>query len=295
MLTYGQDVELKRLKLSPKLIMIGEKLEELANETYRLEAMPIEEATILSENFMRNNFNLHKVPYVDSDELDEEFSKIEIEKEEDLLEMLPNYYRMIDPYELPQNLIYEDFRGGELEEIFFDSLEKEEVLRKIPVLFSGINLPITTSNHTIGSISHEITHTQINSIKGSCKSFYNIEVLSIFLQLLSLRNYDENLSEMEKSFRLLDIQALIEFLSTMKQQSNQIVSEDVLEASKYLESTLKALDLYECYLKLSQVGRTNMLNDINRILKGEKTVEDLLNKYDVTVKESIKKLEKKYL
>ena len=294
MLTYGQDVEFKIIKPSKKLILIGEKLEDLANATYHLESMPIEEATIHSENFMRNNFNLHKVPYAD-DDFDKELSKVEIEEEEDLLQILPNYYRMIDPYELPQNLIHEDFRGGELSEIFFDSLEKEEVLRKIPVLFSSINLTFNTSNSTIGSISHEITHTQINSTKGSCKSFYNNEVLSIFLQLLSLRNYDENLSEMEKSFRLLDIQALTEFLSTEKQSDDSPSYLDAMESSQYLESTLKALNLYDCYLKLSQAGRTNMLNDINRILKGEKTVEDLLNKHDITLKESVKKLEKKYL
>lgn len=295
MLTYGQDVELKMIKPSLKLMIIGERLADLADATYRLESMPIEEATMRSENFMRNNFHLHKVPYVDEEEINDKLSKTELEKEADLLKILPDCYAMRDSYELPRNLIYEDYRTGELEEMFFDTLEEKEVLRKVPVLFTGINLSFNTTDLTIGSISHEITHSQINSIKGSCKSFYNNEVLSIFLQLLALREYDEDSAEIERSFRLLDIPDLIEFLSTTGQGKTSSDPSDSIEASRYLESTIKALDLYECYLKLSQAGRTNMLNDINRILKGEKTVEDLLNKHDITLRESIKKLEKKYL
>ena len=73
---------------------------------------------------------------------------------------------------------------------------------KSRIVFSGVTLDRCLSNMSGAIYAHEITHSQVDSVKGSCRNYQNMEVLSIFNEKLVAMELDpslELLKKMEKS------------------------------------------------------------------------------------------------
>lgn len=85
-----------------------------------------------------------------------------------------------------------------------------KIVENSPVVYLLLFLSKLLTKATPGILSHEIVHSQINSHKGATNFYNNLEVISIFVQLVENYEKDEHLLELEKTERLLSISYVIE-------------------------------------------------------------------------------------
>ncbi len=295
MLIHGYNCEFKIIKPSKKLILVGEELNKLRSKVIRLEIEELTVAKAESEDFLKSHFNIHPIFYANNSELDAELAKYDFKNIYQVKRIYKKQLRKIDPYQLPI-LIDEnsDYRHGKINEICPNSQNKK-LFKIIHLANENIVLGKTTTNCTGSIITHEITHSQINYHKGNVKSYYNQEVLSIFLQLVHNLEKSEKDLEIDKFFRLLEIEEAVRELTAYHESENFKITDDLFNTTKYLESTLKAFLLFEVYLESSNKIKKDILSYIQKIFDGKKSLEELLAKYNITLQRSSKLLQKQYL
>lgn len=127
--------------------------------------------------------------------------------------------------------------------------------------------------------AHEITHTQANyTIEDN--SFFDDELLPIFIERLTGKTYNNNNILYT---RLQSLYSNISDLNKYKYSDDELNIYKKIEATKYIESTLKAYYLYFLYINepLSS-SRARIIDYINDIFNDNLTIEQLLNNYDIT-------------
>ena len=129
-------------------------------------------------------------------------------------------------------------------------------------------------------------------------NYFNQEVLSIFLEFF----HTATLTEDEKLLRLEEANRIYELNELTKQQTEyasgrlELSRADLIENSKYIQSDLIVFHLFHKFYYSSLAVKKEMLKDIQRIFNGDITVEDYLNKYEVSFSNSQDKdTMKKYL
>lgn len=65
--------------------------------------------------------------------------------------------------------------------------------------------------------------------------------------------------------------------------------------SQYLESTVKSLELFEVYINSNIQRQKDIFDSVQKIFDGKISVEELLDKYDITLDKSLKNLQKQYI
>lgn len=297
MLMHGHDLEYKLIKPTKKLILTSEAIDELRKETIRLYHMELKDAILESENFLKSHFHLQKILHATNACLNEELSKYNFKDIYHVEQVLKKVAQKIDPYQLPIVLLEnQDYRYGNIEEIS-PNYSDLKLYKIAPIIYERICLGKIPTNSTGGIISHEITHSQIDNHKNITKSFYNHEVIPIFLQLVhNLEKKEDGIDlEIDKIFRTIEISDLITELNAYYQNKQAKITDNLLNATKYLESTLKAFRLFETYINSNIRIKNDILDTIQKIFNGEKTVEYLLEKYHITLKSSVKLLQKQYI
>lgn len=293
MLQHGHQQEYKIIKPLRKLILVGKKLDKLRAGKIYLKSMELNTALTESEEFMRGHFNLHKIPFLDIENYNESLTK-EYDSATEVISDYEKHLKKINPYGLPIVLVEEEHRYAEIAETGLNC-QDIEVISKIRIAFWQLLLSNTITNYTPSIITHEITHTQIDSHKGATKSLYNHEIIPIFVQFVENFEKSEDLNEIDEVFRLIDISDLIDSLRKYYKRRVSYTKDELFDLTKYLESTLKAFMLFEIYANSSINKQKDIFADIQKIFNGEMIVEELLEKNKVTLKESSKLLQKKYL
>lgn len=247
----------------------------VANKTYKIHRMALKDILCDAKYFLNEEFQLHKIPALRA-------HKIPVVKT--TINTISNIY----PYKLPLEFVPDSTANGAVLEVV--------PIDKTRILFKAIAIGDTISELSSASYIHEVTHTQIDSIKNSIKNYYNQEVISIFLELVfsHLVSEDERLLRVEEANRIFELDELskqqIEFSSNRLELSR----EDQIENSKYIQSDFIALNLFSKYYFGNTALRKEMLKDIQSIFNSLITVEDYLDKYEVSYenskdKEKIKK------
>lgn len=297
MLMHGNDIDYKLIKPTKELILTSEAIDELRKKTIRLCRMELEDAILESENFLKSHFNLRKILHASNSTLNAELSKYDFDNIYQVNEVFQKIAKKIDPYQLPIVLLEnQDYRYGNIEEIS-PNCSDLKLYEIAPIIYERICLGTIPTSCTGGIISHEITHSQIDNHKKITKSFYNHEVIPIFLQLVhNLEKGEDGVYlEIDKIFRTIEISDLITELNIYHQSSDAKITDALLNATRYLESTIKAFMLFEIYLNSNNRIKNDIFNIIQKIFNGEKTVEYLLDKYNITLQNSSKLLQKQYL
>ncbi len=247
---------------SSELIGILNRLDELEirRQDYAVHQMTLSNAFRDTKSFFDEYYQLHKVPYV---------KKIKIGK------MVLYFKRDIDPYKLPLIPV-------ETDSIFHGTVHQTCIDNKN--YFYGIELCETVTEQTSTSYTHELTHVEVNSVPGSLIEEKNSEVLSIFNELL----HAALLGTEEKILRLNDSRRIYE----MKTIANDLVEhsldyEELLDCSRYLESTLQAYNLFITYYKGNTQIKREVIKSIQQIFDGYRCVEELLRQYDISFESSI--------
>ena len=131
---------------------------------------------------------------------------------------------------------------------------------------------------SVGSYNHELTHSQLISVKGICEDILNSEALPIFMEMIFSTFFDKS----GKAFDILTRSRLMD----VGERLNLIITEPVLSYEErvtsdyYIQSIIVSANLLNIYYGSSECVRREMLDDVNSVFSGRRTVEDMLKKYD---------------
>lgn len=236
-------------------------------KTYKLKRQSTKATLKSSQDFLLSHFNLREVPFTFFEK--KLFKTLQKEG-------------TINPLGLSiKNVDFKDpFQAVTREIILFDNPDEPTIS------YNSIDLPKEKNELTTLSYTHEIAHTELNHVKGLVGEYSNIEVISIFLE--TLQSYETNpiLFYMHDYRRLGDISEIIELLHKYQNTTEPEKLNQVVEMSSYLESTLKAYELFNIYLNGNTQVRKEILTNIQRVFNQEISVETLLNNYSITYESS---------
>lgn len=268
----------KIISPSKELVEIGLMLERFKNDYTNLPKEKIKTILKSSREFLNSKYNLHNIPF-------------EYYKKNFFLQL--QISGMTDPFSLPikRVKIEDDFYGAIREVITF----KDE---GTTIAFRYIELPKSPTKLTSLSYTHEITHSQLNHMKGIIKEYYNTEVFSIFNELLHayFTPANESLLRIHDARRLGELSICISELAKYKDSQDEEIKSVLLEGSCYCASTLKAYQMFLRFYYGSLKEQKRLINGVQRVMDGKITLEDELEKLDISFEGSqdIKTL-KKYL
>lgn len=297
MIQHGYEKEYKLINPSDELLQVASELNKQKIENSSIKKITLQEALIESEAFMKGHFIIHKVPHCSTSKLQSFLRERRQLSLEAMISEYNNFGKEIDPYNLPIVLHPTDsYLYGYLGE-FGINFATDEFLSQAKVIFDSIVLSETITNLTPKTLSHEVAHSQLNSKKGSIKSYYNYEIIPIFIDYLHSFEKDESLVEynLEKKLRYHDIARNITILRDYNENRKQISLPQAIIYTMYLESELKATLLFEIYLNSDKKVQNDILNYIQAIFNGNKTVEGLLDKYNITLQDGSNFLQKQYI
>lgn len=272
-MSISKDEEIIRrgLNANPKIINPSDNLLEtlkqyselpIAKHVSTIHQMNVIDAIYDAQTFLLYYYKLHKVPT-------ENIKKI--------LGKQIHFGRYINPLKLPINLTPRD-------DVFSASVVEVITNQQPYIIFRQIDLANQITEQTSASYIHEITHTQLDSLRGSFRNFYHFEVISIFNELFhaSVLDNSERLLRLNDSRRIHEMFVTAVDLRNYHDGKETMDREELLDCCKYLISDLKAYKLFTLFYYANDNVRVEILNAIQAIFDGGLTVEELLLKFDIT-------------
>lgn len=285
---HGHDPLGPILKPSSKIIDFGTFIEnlEIDKKPFQLRPSTKQEAITNAINFFNTHFKLHKIPYK---------SELRCDIDKFILRHLPgikiplqihNIARNIHPFNLPVRYTGETMiECMVVENVTY--IATDYFIDNMKLSFKEIILPPQITELTSSSYVHEVTHTQLAHIKGIIKDYYNSEILSIFLEILSIYETQEYLLPLQDAMRLTE---LYHELYTLEEHSKGVSTykeDDLIDSTKYTTSIIKAYHLFVEYYYGSPALKKYILESIQNILDGNISLEELLDEFEITIHSSI--------
>lgn len=291
MLIHGHDTDIKLVELSDKLIdlavMLAKDEEYEKSEfkaTYKQPKLILRDSKV----FLRNKFILHKVPYADEVMIKLKLHGRLVRSENDLVKLYNGVGRLVDPFELPVRFVNEPYYYGNVS-LCTNISDNPEFLKHMKIFFKSIELGHKTNDMSGVCYVHEIVHTQLESIKGIVKDYYNSELLSIFMELVYA--YEKGVVLLRETLKNRINMFLTEFHSLYNFISSKDITEDGLWhniiACKYIVSTVKAFHLFCNYYIGDDIEKNNILWEIQSVFSGRKSLEDVLDILGITYQNSL--------
>lgn len=228
---------------------------ELCKENYPVHQMTFEDAFYDTEFFMENLFTLHDVPTLDTE---------------------GNQKNLKIKYINPLNLTIFSHKN---DQSIFSGSVYELLSSKInpSVLFRGIILTDNIFETTSGVYSHELTHTELDSVKGSIEYYKHREVISILVEAIHFLE----LGEEERMLRLYDCYRIFEMIDSITGLEKKSTSlQDKTEMTQFLISDLKSYNVFMSYYYGNDKIKQEIINWIQKIFDAEITVEEFLFHFD---------------
>ena len=291
MLIHGHDTDIKLVELSDKLIdlavMLAKDEEYDKSEfkaTYKQPKLILRDSKV----FLRNKFILHKVPYADEVMIKLKLHGRLVRSENDLIKLYNGVGRLVDPFELPVRFVNEPYYYGNVS-LCTNISDNPEFLKHMKIFFKSIELGHKTNDMTGVCYVHEIVHTQLESIKGIVKDYYNSELLSIFIELVYA--YEKGVVLLRETLKNRINMFLTEFHSLYNFLNSKDITEDGLWhnviACKYIVSTVKAFHLFCNYYVGDDIEKNSILWEIQSVFSGRKSLEDVLDILGITYQNSL--------
>jgi len=212
------------------------------------------------------NLNIHSVPYINMDDL---------LKIDDLSKQYDNMVELINPFDLPVFYANYSIFSGQLGKALINSENYPSVI------FLAVGLGKILSQITFSSYIHEITHTQVDSVKGSVEKEQNSEVLSIFMEKLAANYIGGNdLLNAVNNLRNYYI------LSCLSDLVLEVSPENTRENNMYIASNFQADELYYKYANSNKEEKAQIIDNIQNIFDGNITLESVLDEMNISVQTS---------
>lgn len=292
MLIHGHNTDVKLLDISDKLIDLAVMLAK--NEEYEKSGFqPVfkQPKLVLKESkiFLREKFVLHKVSHADELMVKLKLHGRIVRSERELLKLYNGVGKLVDPFEIPVKFVNEPYYYGNVS-LLTNLSDDPEFLKRMKLFFKSIELGHRTNDMTGVCYVHEIVHTQLESLKGIVREYYNSEVLSIFMELVYA--YEKGPILLREALKnrinmfLTEFHSLYNFI-----HESTCVSEDGLWhnviASKYIVSTVKSFHLFNNYYLGDDVEKNNILWMIQKVFSGSLQLEDMLKELGITYHNSL--------
>jgi hypothetical protein len=211
-----------------------------------------------------------------------------VRSDKELIKLYNGVGRLVDPFELPVRFVAEPYYYGNVS-LCTNLSDDPEFLKHMKLFFKSIELGNKPNDMTGVCYVHEIIHTQLESVKGIVKDYYNSELLSIFMELVYA--YEGGVVLLREALKNRINMFLTEFHSLYNYLANLEVTEDGLWhnviACKYIVSTLKAFNLYDMYSKENEFGKSNIIWSVQKVFSGIITLENMLNELGITYQNSL--------
>ncbi len=308
-MTLKETISLFNYKVSEKAEDNIETLVNLMNSipdslsTFQPSSRDISLETVIEESreFMTSHFRLHSIRYL--------IEAKKTKREDGSFNVNLTGVEELDPYELPvekckngESVCECEFFGskGEYPETYFKRIKlNENMIELTPCI-----------------LTHEIVHTQDGLREGILEYYTNIETLPIFLEVM---HYVEKYATKENKVKpiLRRLKHLVMYIDrlnfltkakwrlryyddivilgayTNKNSLKKEPSDEIIIISTYIESILKALNLFELYENSNINIRKQMIDYIQNIFDANRSVEDFLEFYDITFESRVDSLQKK--
>lgn len=284
MLIHGHDYVTEVLKLDEKLIdlavlfAMNDSYEDTGfKDTYVKPKRALSDARV----FLKEKFILHKISYTDELMLKLRLNGRIVRDSQDLLKLYNKVGLNIKPFKLPVKFVSEPYYYGNTV-LLTNISDDEDFLRGMNIFFKRIELGEKTNSFTSVCYVHEIIHTQIESLKGIVRDYYNSELLSIFLELVY--SFEQGEILLRENIKIRIHLFLIEFNRLSKYYLNSKEYGDkwnVIVSGKYIVSTLKAFNLFSKYYLGSDLDKKYILELVQSVLDGNCCLEEILNVMDI--------------
>jgi hypothetical protein len=259
------DINKCRINRIPKIFIYG-GAKSFFNKYYTINKVNFMPSNVI-ENLMINNWN------GDVDQFVKDYNSTVFK---------------ISPFILPVRYIYEDIFVGNLEvQMPLLPNVSHDYFKDIEPSFFRINLPNDKTRLTTSAYIHELTHAMVASNKYVIEEYYNVEVLSIFNELLYTYDTNRSLFNISLGKRLNEIYLCFMEIYDHETENdpenfNEFFYHDII---KYLTSTLKATMLLRLYLESN--NKEAFIKLINQCFTGEDSLENVLYDIGVTYEDSI--------
>lgn len=235
-----------------------------------------------SKDFMTSYYRLHDVGYLSDEKVEDAVLYFEFSRLKELADYYNSLATFVDPYKIP--IEYTDDSDEGL--LCVQSIPTEDDDETTLKLYGLIN--VFFKNYSFGrknplsyttSLTHEVTHTQLESHKGIIRDFYNGEVISIFNELLQAYNTNRELF-----LKLLANRVFNNSLERIRIFSPTTNEFDKALAFRYVYSSLKAFQLLELYINGNSGIKREIISSIQSNFDGDNLVEDTLSKFDINTR-----------
>jgi len=299
MLLYGYDLDSTPIKIE-HLCGLAYALSkiELDNKIFYVKKMSKWKMKKNVSAFLGNKIKIKKVRYLNDLMLFPLVGKTVKESE------LVNFYNQasidISPFLIPLYFILNNLYGSKIEfhQGIYDSID---FYKNMLLAVNYIDLGKDQNNiteRTAASYAHEIMHTQLLAPKGKIKDYNNSEVLSIFIELLYCYERDST----ERLLRNMERQRINYFLYEFHNlflyyyENDGTISEySALKTSKYVNSILKAFQLFRIYYYGNLVLKKEILLYIQLVIDGVITLEEMLSHFEIGLESEISESILKYI
>ena len=250
------------------------------NRLQELTSITEEKLRFITQEFYKKYFKLHDIQILDNKNSYQN-SIADIANRSKTFEQVTGSIGTLSPFYLPIHYLHTDDPMTAITEkgiIYGDNLES-------PIIFEGISLCNNLSLLSIPLYTHEISHTQTESTPGYAEDYHNKEVISIFLEKVAALELDStnHLLHLIEKMRYRSLQENIKALNSFHNGDPTISFTAATESSMYIESTLKAEKLFDIYQNARKPKeKVRILSAIQNIFDGQMTVEELLQKNQVT-------------
>ena len=287
---FGYMEEQLPLVITEENVDMLEELNSLGLGMEKLFLEPVTKREVKRETmkFMSRHFKLHKVP----------FKRALVNLDALFLNWVPSFEVGVslcnmtcvdvEPFMIPVR--YKTVEGSDNYVISNGMMAySEEFYRKMKIYYQGIVLNHMINELTESCYVHEITHTQLTKVKGVNGTYFNEEVLPIFLEMIDIyEKGSDYLVRAEDIMRVTDLLYQTSILYNAQVGAIEVVPHELLENSKYANSIVLAYSLFIQYIQGTPALRKYIMQCVQNIFDGEMPLTELLDEFEINFDSSLR-------
>lgn len=286
LLLHGHSLDFEVVGINEKMSNFMVSLANLESFEYkRLKLVRRKEVLRCGKEFYETHFKVHDIYYA-TDRMVHKLDNCEVESVAELMEKFNEIGIRMSPYNLPVFFNQKKETNGFLGMLQVD-VDDDEFLKQMRIYFKRICLKRWPTILTASSYIHELAHSQLESIKGGNIDYNNSELISIFLEFVSLLDnsslFNYNLYK-RIDYLILEFDRLIAYYY---EHERGVTLYDAFLTSKYIVSILKAFKLLYLYIMGSENRKKEIMCLIQEVFDEKRTLEEMLDKMEINVDNSL--------
>ena len=243
----------------------------------------IDEIRELTKIFCSKYFSLNDISIIGEKELSDNSKYISLSSSPtEVYEKVNSLLTTISPTDIKIDLISGHAMIGNIKKPILIVPEYIDAPNR-KLYFSSIELGNELNGLSVGTMVHEIAHSQQEQNLGYAKDYLNKEIISIFLEKVATLETDPtgNLLKLSERVRFLDLMnRYLECFNPMHKLSEVEKIDNLL----YIKSILYSIKLFDMYMnERKQKNRDKYFYDIQKVFNGQITVDDMIKSRNITI------------